>query len=112
MSLICSGGGGVAAVAQGGGDDRPDLRIGEVGGFEAAGDTAFGEDEADADVFGPDVAGGVALFGPADGQDDVAAGIGGAAEGNAEPEQVPQRGGDDVRRRPLGGGDDDDPGGA
>src|SRR4051794_9082014 len=83
-------GGGVGSSAgQGGGGDRAGLGVGGGGGLDPPRNAAFSEQPADPDVLGSDGAGGVALFGPADGQDDVAAAVGGAAERDSEPEQVP-----------------------
>src|SRR5690606_26494849 len=91
-------------------DEAVDVRVGEVGGFHAAGFAAFGQQERDTAFFGADPGGVVASCGPATAEDDVRRAVGGASEGQAVAEQIPQAGGDDVGRRSLGSGHDDDPG--
>jgi hypothetical protein len=71
-------------------DDLVDVVVVEERRFEAAGESAFGAEESDAEGFGFDVHGGVTLGGPAGAEDDVAAGVGGAAEREPVAEQVPQ----------------------
>src|SRR5206468_1874379 len=71
---------------------------------------ALVEEEPDPPGGGVDLSGGVAGGGPAGAEDGVGGMRSGAAHGPAEPEEVPQRGGYDVRRRLLGGGEDDDAG--
>src|SRR5262249_1372776 len=77
-----------------------------------AGDAVFGAQPADAAGLGVDLGGRVAHAGPAVAQDGVRGRLGGAAEGPPVAEQVPQAGGDDVGRGPLGGLDGDDARGA
>src|SRR5262249_49448912 len=89
-----------------------DLLVGEVGGFDPAGDAVLGAQPADTAGLGVDLGGRVAHAGPAVAEDGVAAGFGGAAEGPPVAEQVGQAGGDDVGRGPLGGLDGDDARGA
>src|SRR5262249_35237761 len=86
-----------------------DLLVGEVGGFDPAGDAVFGPEPADAAGLRVDLGRGVALVGPAVTEDGVTAGFGGAAEGPPVAEQVAQAGGDYVSRWPLSRLDRDDP---
>src|SRR5262249_32826975 len=81
-----------------------DVGIRQVRGLDQHRDTTLGDQVAGALVGGVQAVGGVATLRPAVAEHDVRGGVGGAAAGEAPREQVPQAGGEDVRRRALGGG--------
>src|SRR5690349_37016 len=84
----------------------------EVEAAYADGQYVLGEEKPDAALGGRDGGGVVAEARPALAEDRVRGLRRGAAHREAEPEEVAQRGRDDVGCGLLGGGDDDDAGGA